>query len=221
MATAALNHPSPINPLSSSLPNVRQESSTSSAPSHLLPRPPVQSSPDSVVTPFVGHPGREPPYSRSASNSASFEHHQSRLHDSLSGLPRASASTPSLVHQNTSSSSGYSSGSGLSNHSTTGSSLYTSRSNEDESWPQLPPLSAASVKVGATPSLADYSLRNSKTPESITPPSGTQPPLAQPQYSPSSSISSGMSTSCVLAFATSGRLTGCRYSLFLNDHLAN
>ena len=188
-----LAHPAPKSSITASSSSTHRETSTSSTRSGLPPWPAIEPHVNLSAVPLGNHRVRDPLFSsRRGSIASSYDRRSEGP-----GGHRPSSGTPTLVHQGTSSSSGYSSGSALSNPSTTNSSLsnpststslYSLKSHEDEPRPQLPPLNAAPFRSSG-PSLADFSLRKSQTPESI-PPSNVPPPL-QPQYSPPSSVTSG------------------------------
>ena len=176
-APSPFTNPSP-SPMSPSSPPARRESSASARPPGLFqPRTLIESTSDPTGTSTVGHlRHREAPYARSGSSSSAIESRMSQGQEPPAGGRHSSGPTrpPALLHQTTSSSSGVSSNSQFSSFSSLPSSSYNMRSNEEEARPQLPPLEATGSRKSVTPTLADYSLRKSHTPELHTLPTGPQ-----------------------------------------------
>ena len=175
-----------VSPLSTSpsSPSVRRDSSTGPMPGAvLLPRPSTESTAE--ITSYSGisqRLHRNSPYGdvhsyRSGSLGPSIDPRLSRSHENQSPLDEqrhSSRPVPKLVHQNTSSSSNMSIGSGMSSSSTAASSIYPIARNAEESdRPQLPPLSATGLHKPSG-NMADYALRPGQPPLS-----GTTPPNVQ------------------------------------------
>lgn len=161
---------------SPSSPSVGRDSSMGPTPATTLqPRPFI----DTTADPASYSLGRSQPFHRNApyrdgrpyqndSSGPAIDRRLSRSYGTQSPVDeevRPNRPIPKLVHQNTSSSSGMSYGSSVSNapSGTTASSISTIvRGTEDCDRPQLPPLSATGLpKPGG--SMADYALRSSQT----------------------------------------------------------
>ena len=181
---------SPIS-TSPSSPSVRRDSSAGPAPATLLqPRPFIDVNTD--LTSYSGKsqrshrntPYRDGPLHRSSSSGPPIDPRLSRGHGTQSPVDEERQSgrpVPSLVHQNTSSSSNVSLGSGMST-ATSGTSLGSgmstgtsgtaatpisimTRGSDEYDRPQLPPLSTTGLhKPGGN--MADYALRPSQPPSS-------------------------------------------------------
>ena len=176
---------------SPSSPSVRRDSSTGSMPGAvLLPRPAKE--PTAELTSYSGvsqRMQRSSPYGdghshRSGSLGPSIDPRISRSHENTSPLDEQRHSgrpVPMLVHQNTSSSSNISIGSGISTTSTGASSIYPITRNAEESdRPQLPPLASTGLHKSSG-SMADYALRPGQPPSSgATPPNVPQKSYQSP-----------------------------------------
>ena len=186
------------NATSPSSPSVRRDSSNGPMPgAMLLPRPVRESAAD--LTSYSGvsqRMHRSSPYGDGETDRGSLgpsiDPRLSRSHENHSPLDEQRHSArpvPKLIHQNTSSSSNISTGSGISAASTGASSIHpVNRSAEEIDRPQLPPLAATSLhKPGGN--MADYALRSSQPKSSgATPPNGP-PQNYQPLLSGPSSLS--------------------------------
>ena len=217
------NNVSPMS-TSPSSPSIRRGSSAGPVPATMLqPRPFIDASTD--LTSYSSRSQRlhrnapygDGPSHRSSSSGPSIDPRLSRGPENQSPVDEERQSglpIPKLIHQNTSSSSNLSLGSGMSTTtaSTAASSVSTiTRGAEDNDRPQLPPLSATSLqKPGG--SMADYALRPTQPPPSSgnTPPSGHQNAYQTP-FNGSSSFS-GMKfeflqlpAPCNVAFSQQGQ----------------
>ena len=195
---------SPIS-TSPSSPSVRRDSSSGPMPAAVVqPRPFIDpnANADASYSGISQRLHRNSPYelldghsTRSSSSGPQMDPRLSRNQEGHFEERRHVAHPSKLLHQNTSSSSNISLGSGMSNGSTAASSIFPATRNGEEDAsqrPQLPPLSATGLKPNGP--ISDYALRPSQAASSSgnTPPSANHTPYQTQNLCSGSPSSSGM-----------------------------